>query len=147
MFHLFKKSEPEYSLAFFVFLVVGVIGTLLIAYVWLNRVEMDDASPRLSPSTLSYATEATPRAVRDAYVAELESLDRDIDEVVSGDGVLALAEDRFFAMSVPREILDEHFRTVLAVRQMKESGAITVLDARSGVEEMIAELARAAKAI
>ena len=30
---------------------------------------------------------------------------------------------------------------------MKESGAITVLDARSGVEEMIAELARAAKAI
>ena len=51
MFHLFKNQNR--SIPFFFFLVVGVIGTLLIAYVWLNRVEMDDASPRLSPSTLS----------------------------------------------------------------------------------------------
>jgi hypothetical protein len=133
--HFSKEIKNNWKGTFVFFVLIGIVVSVgILIMVWW-RSEGNRLTPRPPVSTHSSVNLVA------SYRAELIKLVDDLAQTKPVSDVRVKAEQSLFAMRVPREFLDLHFQTLIAVRSMAAPNSSTDESAvRTQIVERIQDL-------
>ncbi|GEM_PF-2284230 len=120
MFWHKNKYQDNSLIIFSAIAFLIILSVVFVLVIFLNKVDSLKGSIKSEAQNL-LLIQTTPKLLVENYRQDMTKLYTDIEAMGDDPAVFDLAEEVFFSVKVPKEMMDDHLQTFLKINSLKDS--------------------------